>query len=99
MVFKRVQKNFIIIRDQNYLHVWGDVSLSGKTILNIYNGTVNSESYQECLGPTFLPSNKIHQNKLILLQDGAKSHTSQSTKKILLLKGFNIFEILPTLLT
>ncbi|KAL4487881.1 hypothetical protein ABPG72_022741 [Tetrahymena utriculariae] len=64
--------------NNSFIHVWGGISLQGKTELYIYDDNVNSEQYQICLQKTFLPF-KLEHPRIILLQDGAKCHTSKST--------------------
>eukprot|EP00658_Telonema_sp_P-2_P071069 TRINITY_DN60393_c0_g1_i1.p1 TRINITY_DN60393_c0_g1~~TRINITY_DN60393_c0_g1_i1.p1 ORF type:complete len:371 (-),score=36.65 TRINITY_DN60393_c0_g1_i1:26-1138(-) len=71
--------------------IWGAVSYHGRSSIHIFDGGVDSETYQDCLEQAYLPAcfegeylalSRTH--KYVFQQDGARCHTSKSTQAWLL---------------
>ena len=60
--------------------VWGYIQYGGVREIPKVEGNINSLKYQEVLAASYIPNHKRGQ---ILQQDGAPSHTSISTSKVI----------------
>jgi hypothetical protein len=68
--------------------IWGAISYHGRSTIHFFDGSVDSDSYQECIREALLPA--LHHpdylglskaEKYVFQQDGASCHTSQATQK------------------
>jgi transposase len=70
------------------VHVWGAISLRGKSQLYVFKENVNQETYQACLRKTLVPAiKKLYSGRehkqVTFQQDGARPHTAASTQAFL----------------
>ncbi|KAL4494417.1 hypothetical protein ABPG72_019827 [Tetrahymena utriculariae] len=90
--FNRKLEQSEISYSQNQIHIWGGISLHGKTQIHIYNESVTSQQYQNCIKQSFIPFNQINQNRMILLQDGARPHTAKATEEFFRINNITVIQ-------
>lgn len=76
--FAYVRKTFK--EAKSAIHIWGCIKSNGDRCIALFEKNLNSMKYQEILEEKYL---KTHKNYHKLMQDGAKCHTSKSSRTFL----------------
>ncbi|KAL4500790.1 hypothetical protein ABPG72_020024 [Tetrahymena utriculariae] len=86
-------------KERSYLnrqiHVWCGISMLGRTKVFVHTSSINSDTYMECLEQALLPAATkfYYRRKIKLLQDGARSHTSQATSEFCQENNIDIIQL------
>ena len=72
--------------------VWGGISLNNKTDLNFIQGNLTAESYVEVVQNHIPPFAHEIGPDFVLMQDGARAHTSRVTTRFLEDSGIQVMD-------
>jgi hypothetical protein len=68
--------------------IWGAISYHGRSSIHFFDGSVNTETYEDCIQDAYLPAcfdaeylAMSKTEKYVFQQDGARAHTSKHAQK------------------